>query len=265
MPQLSKDQTRYLIHSASHTLEVLLAFGHPPHRFTPSEVALHLGIDRNQAFRCLKTLQYTGFVRLDDEDRFVLTSLVGQLAVSAEHHPSLMAVSRAHLDEVAQQTEETVNLFVLSGHEMIGIDRRDSARAVRLNTVLGQRVALHAGACPKATLAFVSPDIFDIVVKLLHTLPKHTPHTISTNEQLLAEVEFIRANGYAISDQDFDLEARGVGAPIFNAEGQVIGAISVGGPSYRVTMQTLESFVPVITQAARLISRQLGFIGLLAK
>ncbi|MBB6098589.1 DNA-binding IclR family transcriptional regulator [Deinobacterium chartae] len=261
MTQAAKDPARYLIQSAANTLEVLIAFGQPPHRFTPSEIAALLRIDRNQAFRCLRTLQHTGFVRLDEDDRFVLTPLVGKLAVAAEHQPSLAAVAPPFLDEVLQATEESVNLFVLSGTQMVCVDHRDSPRAVRLASVLGSRVPLHAGACPKAALAFLEPELREQVLEQLPELPRYTPHTLGTRAELEAEIERTRARGYSISDQDYDLEARGAGAPIFNAEGKVVGAISVGGPSFRVSLTRLEQeFVPVLLQVARLISRQLGYL-----
>ncbi len=94
MTQTAKDVPRYLIQSAASTLEVLLVFGHQPGRFSPSEVAVRLGIDRNQAFRCLRTLQHVGFVRLEEDDRFVLTPLTSQLAAAAPPQTSLISAAR---------------------------------------------------------------------------------------------------------------------------------------------------------------------------
>ncbi|GGM16083.1 IclR family transcriptional regulator [Deinococcus aerophilus] len=258
MTQTTRDVPRYLIQSAALTLEVLLVFGRPPYRYTPSEMAQQLDLDRNQAFRCLRTLQHVGFIRLDEDDRFVLTKLVDQLATASQPQPTLVGAAQDFMDEVSQTTGETVNLFVLDGDQLSCVDHRDGVRPVRLVTEPGRRIPLHAGACPKAVLAFLSAAEQDTVLTQLPDLPRFTARTELDPEVLRQELEFIRLRGYAISDLDIDEEARGVGAPIFNAAGQVIGAISVGGPASRMTPQRLAELGNLIRSAAQRISRQLG-------
>lgn len=261
MSQTTQDTPRYVIQAATNTLEALLAFGRPPHRFTPSELAQELDVDRNQAFRCLRTLFHVGLVRVDEDDRYVLTGLVKQLAPVAESQLSLVSTARAFMDEVSQTTGETVNLFVLDGDEVTCVDHRDGLRPVRLVSGLERRIPLYAGACPKAVLAFLPAEQQRAVVERVADFPALTPQTIRTADALWEEVHQIRAAGYAISDRDIDEEARGVGAPIFRADGQVIGAISVGGPASRMTPQRINELAGIITSVARLISRHLGYNG----
>ena len=258
MTQTAKDSPRYLIQSAASTLEVLLIFGHPPGRFSPSEIAARLDIDRNQAFRCLRTLQHVGFVRPEEDDRFVLTSLVGQLAAFARPHTSLIVAARPFLDELSQATGETINLFERDGEMLRGIDHREGLRPVRLVTELGQRVFLHAGACPKAVLAHLSQTEQETVLAKLDSFPHYTEMTSISAGALRQELAVIRTQGYAISDCDIDPDARGVGAPIFNAQGQPRGAVSVGGPSSRMTPARLAELGALIQETAHHISRQLG-------
>lgn len=250
---------RYLIQSAASTLEVLLTFGHPPHRFTPSEIAQRLEIDRNQAFRCLRTLQHVGFVRQDDDERFVLTGLVEQLAHAAQGEPTLARAAQTVMDDLSQSTGETVNLFALAGLEALCVDSREGLRQVRLVTSVAERRPLHAGACPKAMLAFLPADLQAQVLR--GPLPPYTGTTLTDPPALRAELGAVRQRGYAISDLDVDEEARGVGAPIFNARGDVVGAVSVGGPASRMTVARVAALGQQIVEAAHLISRQLGFNG----
>lgn len=258
MTQATKDVPRYLIQSAALTLEVLLVFGRHPYRYTPSEMAQQLDLDRNQAFRCLRTLQHVGFIRLDDDDRFVLTTLVDQLAAASHPQPTLVNAAQNLMDEVSQSTGETVNLFVLEGDHLICVDHRDGLRPVRLVTEPGRRTPLHAGACPKAVLSFLPSAQQDAVLAQLPSLPRFTAHTELDPDVLQQELEATRLRGYAISDLDIDEEARGVGAPIFNAADQVIGAISVGGPASRMNPKRLVELGDIIRSAAQHISRQLG-------
>ncbi|GGR10570.1 IclR family transcriptional regulator [Deinococcus ruber] len=255
------DVPRYLIQSAATTLEVLLTFGKAPYRFTPSEVAQHLQIERNQAFRCLRTLQHVGFVRQDEDERFVLTSLVEQLASASQGQPSLAKAAKVVMDELSQSTDETVNLFALEGLEALCVDFREGLRQVRLVTSPAERRSLHAGACPKAMLAYLPPAQQNEVLQSLPELPAYTPYTLLDAQKLQSDLESIRLRGYAISDLDVDEEARGVGAAIFGAQGQVVGAVSVGGPASRMTPARIEALGQQIVEAARLISRQLGFNG----
>ena len=238
-------------------------FGHPPGHFSPSEIAARLGIDRNQAFRCLRTLQHVGFVGLGDDDRFVLTPLAGQLAVSAQPI-SLSSAARAALDDLSLSTGETVNLFAREGEAVVLIDHRDGLRPVRLVTEVGRRtpLPLHAGACPKAVLASLSAAEQDAVLAHLSEYPRYTPDTVTDPEALRSELERIRARGYAISGGDVDPDACGVGAAIYGAAGQVVGAVSVGGPTSRMTPARLAELGEQIVVAAHLISRQLGYNGL---
>ena len=259
--QATKDVSRYLIQSAASTLEVLLMFGHPPGRFSPSEVASRMNIDRNQAFRCLRTLQHVGFVRQGDDERFVLTPLVKQLAASAQPQTSLISAARLSLDDLLQFTGETINLFVRNGETLIGIDHREGLRSVRLVTQLGQSSLLHAGASPKAALAFLSSSEQTAVLAQLPTYPRYTSKTVISPDALREELKVIRVRGYAISDGDVDPDARGVGAPIFDVAGQVTGAVSVGGPSSRMTPARLAELGATIVSTAHLISRQLGYNG----
>lgn len=250
---------RYVIQSAANTLEVLLAFGRPPYRFTPSEMAAELGMDRNQAFRCLRTLFHVGFVQTDDDDRYFLTTLVDQLSSVTQQQPSLITAAQPYMDEVLQSTGETVNLFILDDGEVTCIDHRDGVKPVRLVSEAGRRFPLHAGACPKAVLAFVPPEVQQTVIEKLPGLPRFTSHTLTTPEALQEEIRHIQARGYAISDLDVDEDARGVGAPIYTGTGAVVGAISVGGPASRMTPARLAELGEFITGTALLISRHLGY------
>ena len=250
---------RYLIQSAATTLEVLLAFGRPPYRFSPAEIALAVDIDRNQAFRCLRTLQHVGFIRQDEGERFVLTSLVEQLAGASQGQPTLARAAKTVMDELSQSTGETVNLFALDGLEALCVDHREGLRQVRLITIVAERRPLHAGACPKAMLAALPQAQQDEVLNDLASLPAYTAATLTSPGELAQDLQATRDRGYAISDLDVDEEARGVGAAVFNAKGEVIGAVSVGGPASRMTPERTAALGQQIVEAARLISRQLGF------
>ena len=251
----------YVIASAYRTLEVLKAFSTPPHRFSLSELTKRLSAEKNQLYRSLKTLEQANFIATDDGGRFALTSLLHDLSAATAQpaERSVVEVAQPFLDALAEKTDETVNLFVRTGDLAVCVDRRDSAQPVKLSSVLGMSVALHAGAVPKAMLAHLSEDEQQEVFANLRALPKYTAKTVLDVKALKRELALIRERGYSISDEDYDASARGVGAAIFDGRGDVVAGVSVGGPSFRVNDKGLEAFGGLIIQTAGAISKRLGY------
>lgn len=252
---------QYVLGSAYRTLRLLLAFGAPPHRFGLAELTAGTGVEKNQAYRSLKTLEAAGFLRQAEDGRFVLTRAVHLLsaAVAQEREPSLVAAAAPQLDALAAATGESIHLAALVGDQTVVLDKRESAHKVRLaSVVIGQSVPLHAGAVPKAVLAFVDDDLRERVLQGLARLPRYADGTELDPERLRAELAATRVRGYSVSDGDFDGAARGVGAPIRGAGGAVLGGVSVGGPSFRVSRDDLERFGALVVRAADAISAALG-------
>lgn len=255
---------RYVIEAVVKAMDVLLAFGRPPHAFTPAELARITGHSFNQVFRCLRSLAACGLVRLGSEGRYELTPLLVGLAAKAGPKPmSLVAAAQPVLDELVQAAQETVHLFALTDGFCVCVDYRTPQReGLIVSSSLGRRVPLHAGATPKAILAFLPNEKVVEVAAALPHLPRYTQFTIREPAELYEEIRIIRSRGYAISDQDYELGARGVGAPIFGADGQPVGGVSMGAPTVRMTLEEVETILaPLVLRAAATISRSLGFAG----
>lgn len=252
-----------MIASALRTLEVLHAFANPPHRLGLADVVAQLGLERNQAYRSLKTLAAAGFLVQGDDARFELGAATSALAVAALRlqTASVVDVAAPHLDALGEETRETIHLFVRAGDRAVCIDRRESPQSVRLVSVLGRSLPLHAGAVPKAILAWLPKVERDDVLRQLESLPSYTDHTCRDSRSLADELASIRERGHSISDEDFDASARGVGAPIFDPDGAVVAGISVGGPSFRIDDDTLARFAQLVRAAAEKISRRLTLSG----
>lgn len=260
----STERPAYVIGSALRTLEVLKAFVEPPHRFGLAELVERMGLERNQLYRSLKTLEASGLLRqLDGDARFELGAPLAALGAAAArgHSVSLTEIARPHLDALLDETHETVHLFVREGAYAVCIDRRESPQGVRLASILGRSVPLHAGATPKAMLAFLPESEREAVLRDVEDLPRYTDRTTLDAAALRRELDLIRERGHSTSDEDFDASARGVGAPILDGDGQVVAGISVGGPSFRVDDDALAHFAQLVRAAAGSISRSLALTG----
>jgi IclR family acetate operon transcriptional repressor len=254
----------YVIGSAFRTLRVLLAFGAAPHRFTLAELVAASGGDKSGLYRSLKTLVAVGFLRQESDGRYALTRAVHLLSAAVEkgRDASLVEVAAPLLDDLAIATGESVHLGALAGDQTVVLDKRTSTEKVRLaSVVLGQSVPLHAGAVPKAVLAFSGEERIRAVLDRLDDLPAYTRRTPRDPEALRRELREIRARGYSLSDGDFDDAARGAGAPIFDERGRVVAGVSVGGPAFRLSDRRLHELGCMVRDAAEAISRGLGSPG----
>lgn len=259
----ARERGPYVIASALRTLQVLRAFAAPPHRMGLADVVERLGLERNQAYRSLKTLEAAGFLIQADDARFEPGPAAVTLATTSIRFQSagVIDVAGRYLDALSEATHETVHLFIRNGDRAVCVDRRESPQSVRLVSVLGRSLPLHAGAVPKAILAWVGDDERAAVLARLADLPAYTRRTVRDAAALEAELERIRARGYSLSDEDFDASARGVGVPIFGPDGVVVGGVSVGGPSFRVDDATIERFATLARATAADISRDLALSG----
>ena len=262
-PTTKPVNNRYIIASAYRTLEILRAFSTPPHRFSLAELTEMMALDKGQTYRSLKTLEEAGFLHYNDDGRFSLTPLLNVLSVAAigGQSASLAELAAPYLNRLATETGESVHLFALVDDQAVCVGIRESKHSVRLSASLGATAPLHAGASPQAMLACLPSVEQERILAELPNYPKYTDQTLLDRAKLRETLARIRTQGYAVSDEDVDADARGVGAPIFDLTGAVVGAISVGGPSHRVDDATLHTFSTLIVQGAQAVSRQLGYAG----
>ncbi len=251
--------SRYTIRSAVKVLDTLFAFD-AAEVLTTEELGQRTEQSRNQVFRCIKTLQEYGLITERDAG-YALTPMVLKLLPSVRRNP-IAAVAEPYLRELQEKTDETVNLVVRwHDRETITLATFPSRQGVRLVSQAGQVSLLHAGATPKAMLAFVSPEEQEAILAELASYPQYTPATETDPKRLRRELEQIRQRGYSISDQDFELGGRGVGAPIFDGRGEPVAGISIGGPVMRVSDATMQNWGPMVVKVAAAISSELGWRG----
>lgn len=246
----------YTVAAVARALDVLCAFEQPPHEYGLSELARQLGMTKNHTFRVLKTLEARGFVRRSGE-RYrvgVRAFEVGQLALK---QLDVVRVARPVLLALHERTGETVHLAILDGLEAVCVDRVESTHAVRLSAEVGRRFPLHAGACPKVLLAFLPLEAQELV--LARTLTAYTRHTATEPEALRHELDQIRRDGYGVGDEDLDLGAAAVAAPIRDWSGQVVAALSVAGPLVRIVGQLRTTLPSQVLAAAHQIEAELGY------
>lgn len=127
-----------------------------------------------------------------------------------------------------------------------------------MDTWVGRRMRVHATSVGKALVAHIPQERLEKILAD-RAMEKRTPKTITTVTRLLKELEKVRGQGYAVDDEENNLGARCVGAPIFNQHGAIEASLGLSGTIHEVNAQTMPRILEALKDAARHISMQLGY------
>jgi IclR family KDG regulon transcriptional repressor len=164
-----------------------------------------------------------------------------------------------YMEQLHHATQETISLYILDGNERVCIERLESTQNVRFVAArVGRHLPLHAGSAGKAMLAFLDHKRREEILTS-GPLVRLTEKTIVNPDELRREVETIRNNGYAISNGEWILDASGVAAPIFDQSGEVVGALTISGPTQRFSAEIIPGYIDQVVSVAKLISQDLGY------
>ena len=166
--------------------------------------------------------------------------------------------AQPHLRRLVAETEETAHLCILEQAHVIYIDKIEPARSVRMITRVGASNPVHCTSVGKAMLAFLPEERIADVIRRTR-FERFTTRTIATAEALRAEIEKTRRRGYAVDDEEFEEGLRCIAVPLLDAQRLPVAAVSVSGPSFRVTAQKLPSIANHLLQCVRGISADMGF------
>lgn len=250
------DDSRYTVTVVDRTLTVLEALADRPD-IGVTELANRLGLTKSLVFRLLHTLEARGFVAKDPErSTYTLGYRLLYLGARTEQQKRLLALANPVLDDLCRDADENVNLLVREGLSCLCAATRDSSHPVRLFAQVGRRGPLHAGGASMVLLAYAPEPVRKAV--LAGPLPAFTDHTITDPTLLSAVLDRIRGTGIHVTRDDLDLGAFSIAAPIRDAGRQVVAAVSVAGPTGRLSDDQQSRHVDLVTGAAQEISNRLA-------
>ena len=246
-----------MVQSIERAIKIMQCFTQQRPELRLKDIADELNLNKSTVHGILNTLKHYGFVEQSEGLQQYRLGL-SLLALGSQVLSSLDVRSAAGpvISEVCVQTGETVHLVLLEGMDVVYIDKQESNQSIRIFTSIGTRYRAYATGVGKAMLAYQSLE--ELMAMLPAKLEKLTEHTITDKEELIEQLVAIRGRGYAIDDEETLIGLRCVAAPIFNYRNQVVSAISISGPSVRMTPERLPELTELVCQAAKRISRNLG-------
>ena len=224
-----------------------------------SELARRLGLGKSTVHRMLTTLVAEGLIEQNPRTGgYRLGIVMFELGQAVRVHMDLHAAVGQVLSELRAQTGESSQVGVLDGHEVVYVDRLESAHSLRLFTETGRRVPVHCTSSGKVLLAYLPEGRRHAVLRAA-PLTALTPHTITSAEQLMAELARVRRRGWAEAINEREIGIASIAAPVRDVTGEVVAAISIGVPLARCSVMALRRLAPTIVEAAEAASRRLGW------
>lgn len=246
--------------SLANGLKVLLLFDVSAPLLTVAEISERLKYSQSKTYRMVRTLIRHGFIgEVDGSAKYSLGLNALRLGFLAQQRFNISVIARPLMKELCAFTKETVFLTTLNGTRGICLERVESDEPIRWTAFQpGQEIPLHCGAPSKLLMASLTEEDWDHVIKE-EGLKQYTPNTITNINKLKAQLREIQKMECVFSDQELHRGVRAAAAPVLNGMGEVVAALSIAGPVYRINKKKLRFLGKLVVQYAEKISSQLGY------
>lgn len=244
--------------SVRNAARVLKEFGHDSPEIGVTEIARRLGIGKSTAHRLLNTLAEERLLEQNPANgAYRLGLAIYQLGATVTVQAEIHAAAGPVLEHLSSATRETTMVVVLDGAEVVCVDRRESPQSLRLGMKVGSREDAHVTSAGKLLMAFL-PDEQRERLLTSRPLRRATQFTLTDPAVLRTQLDEVASRGWADNINESEVGVSGIAAPIRNVHGAVIAAISVLGPSQRMTPQVVRRLARPTMEAGVAISRRLG-------
>ncbi|SOC82461.1 transcriptional regulator, IclR family [Ensifer adhaerens] len=246
------------VQSIHRALSILERLGECDDGLPLKEVAAQVGLPPSSAHRILTTLQRQRFVRFDQATMCwsigVQAFVVGNAFARSRDMVSLAVPLMRRL---MLATGETVNFFMQDGSEVVCMAQVQSQQMVRAISRPGGGAEMHRSAAGKMILAHMSDDEVTAIIRKTG-MNRYTEHTIVTQDDLRVELDKIRQRGFSVDNEEFSLGLRCIAAPIYDEAGIVHAAVSIAGPSSRISEARVETLGELVATCGKLITSEFG-------
>ncbi len=257
---VKKDKSEYIIQAVSHALDLLEQFHDDVDELGVTELSKRLKLHKNNVFRLLATLESRGYIeqnKATENYRLGLKALeLGQTFIK---QMGLLRQAKPILERMVEESNETSYVAIYKENHIVYLDVVETSLTVRVVSRVGSRLPAYCTAAGKVHLAHMSEEELEEVLSAQNFI-QHTPTTLASKNALNAELVKVREQGYALDNEELDQGVRCISAPIRDYTRRIVGAISISGPSMRISDERLEKeLIPLVLKASADLSTRLGY------
>jgi len=223
-----------------------------------AELSKLVGLHNSTTFHLAKTMVSLGYMRQErDSKRYRVGRPLFALAASALDEIEMVNLATPVLEDLSRETGESGHFAVRMGDSVVVIARTSGPGAFQLTDRVGVVRPAHCTALGKIILASLRPDQLKRFLERVELKPS-TAKSITEASVLLREIAEVRRSAIAIDDGEFNAEVRCIAVPVYNFTGDVIGALGISGPIWRMSDQVLKSRAKLVQAAAQRLSAEFG-------
>lgn len=240
-------------------IEVMAESGEP---VRINEIADKLEMSSSTVYRFLYTLVDRGYVKKDDENsKYYLTLKLKYYADMLSDNTSISAIVRPFLKSLAEKSGETASLVIKEDNMAVYIDKFDGPNRIIGNLQrIGKRAPLYCTGVGKLFLADMNEEECNETLNLVQPFEKLTPFTIVDQKDILLELDRVRQEKISYDNEECEVGAKCIAAPIRDYSKRVVAAISISGPTTRMTDENLRFLRELLVATCREISQVLGYV-----
>lgn len=246
------------IQSIDRAVAILECFTEENKELRLGEIADRLDLNKSTVHGIVSTLKYHGFISQNEEtQKYKLGIRFIEFGDFVSNSINIRKAAKPIIDEVCLKIQETVQIAMLDGIDVLWIDKSESTKSIKITTKIGSRLPAYTTADGKVVLCYKDKEkLKDYLPK---KIPKYTKNTITNKTVFMKRLEEIKKDGYAIDNEEFVEGLICVAAPIFDHEGKVRFSLSTTGPAFRMNKERVKELIVIIKEAADEISRRIGY------
>lgn len=223
-----------------------------------TEIAAELGVHKSTVSRLIAVLEARGYVeQVSERGKYRLGFAIPRLAHVAGGQIDLVKLGQEACDALSVEVGETANLAVLDQDRIVNIVETIGPAEITLRTWVGQTCPAYATSSGKVLLAGLDPA--ELRSRVRPPLAAFTDATVTGMVELQDQLALVRDRGWASVREELEVGLNAVAAPVFDVHAQVVAALSVSGPSYRLAVDRFDEVAKQTVAAADRVSRRLGW------
>ncbi|KQL49988.1 hypothetical protein AN963_10010 [Brevibacillus choshinensis] len=246
------------VRAVDRALDIIEVFTFKEPELLLVEIAERTGLALATVHRSIQTMIKRGYIEQDPiSGKFRLGMQFVKIGGIVIQRIDLTRIATPFLQELSKRTEQNVNMSIYDKGEALCLVNIESFHNFQYGIKVGQRLPIYAGALSKLIMANLPPQ--ELTTVLSRKLEQFTPYTISQEVKLRAELEEIRARGYARSEGELAMGAAALAAPVYNYENRMVAGISISGPEHFYGRENVNEYLRELLKMAEIISIELGF------